>query len=388
MFRMELPQNARTILSVLREHGFHGYVVGGCVRDACMGLVPHDFDIATDASPAEVQAAFRDFRVLETGVRHGTVTVLIDHEPFEVTTFRIDGDYADCRHPNDVTFTSSVREDLSRRDFTVNAMAYDGETLVDPFGGQADVENRVLRCVGEADLRFREDGLRILRALRFAAVLDFTVEPATAAAVHESRELLRKIAVERLYAELRKLLCGVNAGAVLRDYADVIRVFLPEASDEGLRAIEKTDCDLLLRLALLLDGAEAESALRRLHADNKTVRAVCALHRTELTDGLHLLAVLPPDQARRRILYAAALGEIGADEAAARLDELQRILADKPCLTLRDLKVNGRDLQAFGITGAQIGRTLQALLERVLSGTLDNDREALLREIRRLHPNL
>ena len=376
---MELPQNARTILSVLRANGFHGYVVGGCVRDACMGLPPHDFDVATDASPQQVQESFRDCRVLETGIRHGTVTVLIDREPFEVTTLRIDGDYSDHRHPNDVTFTTRIEEDLARRDFTVNAMAYDGETLVDPFGGQADAANRLLRCVGDPDRRFQEDGLRILRALRFSAVLDFAIEPATAEAVHRNRELLRKIAVERLYAELRKLLPGVNAPAVLREYEDVLRTFLPELSVTGLRAIANTRADFLLRLALLLADTDAEAALRALHADGKTIRAVCALQAADLADGRHLLASLPPDQACRRIEFAAALGEIGAEEAAARQAELQRILADKPCLTLRDLAVNGSDLQALGMRGAQIGRTLDTLLERVLSGTLRNDRETLLK---------
>ena len=151
-----------------------------------------------------------------------------------MTTLRIDGDYSDHRHPNDVTFTTRIEEDLARRDFTVNAMAYDGETLVDPFGGQADAANRLLRCVGDPDRRFQEDGLRILRALRFSAVLDFAIEPATAEAVHRNRELLRKIAVERLYAELRKLLPGVNAPAVLREYEDVLRTFLPELSVTGL----------------------------------------------------------------------------------------------------------------------------------------------------------
>ena len=386
MFRMELPQNARTILSVLRAHGYHGYVVGGCVRDACMGLPPHDYDITTDASPPEVQEAFRDYRVLETGIRHGTVTVLIDHEPFEITTFRIDGDYTDCRHPNDVTFTTRIEDDLARRDFTVNAMACDGETLVDPFGGQADAAKRILRCVGDANRRFQEDGLRILRALRFSAVLDFTIEPDTASAVHGNRDLLRKIAVERLYAETRKLLVGINAPAVLRAYADVMRVFLPGLSDAGLQAVEGTERDLLLRLALLLTGTNAESALRDLHADNKTIRAVCELHRTPLTDGRHLLAALSPDQAKRRIAYAAALGEIGDANAAARLEELRDILADKPCLTLRDLKVDGRDMQSLGLSGTQIGKALNALLDRVLSGTLANEHEALLDEVRKMDP--
>ncbi len=386
MFRMELPQNARTILSVLRAHGYHGYVVGGCVRDACMGLAPHDYDITTDASPQQVQDVFRDYRVLETGIQHGTVTVVIDHEPYEITTFRIDGTYTDCRHPDGVTFTTRVEDDLARRDFTINAMACDGETLVDPFGGQTDVQNRILRCVGDANRRFQEDGLRILRALRFSAVLDFTIEPDTSAAIRKNRELLRKIAVERLYTETRKLLSGVRAPAVLREYADVMRVFVPELSDTGLQAIGRTDRDPLLRLALLVTGADAESVLRRLRADNKTIRAVCDLHRTKLTDGRHLLALLPPDQAKRRIAYAAALGEIDNADAAARLEELRGILADKPCLTLRELAVNGNDMQALGICGTQIGKTLNGLLERVLSGTLENDREALLNEARQMNP--
>lgn len=380
---MELPPHAQTVLSVLRENGYRGYVVGGCVRDACMGLVPHDFDITTDASPHAVKEAFRDYRVLETGIQHGTVTVLVEHEPFEVTTFRIDGDYTDCRHPNDVTFTESVEDDLARRDFTVNAMAYDGRTLVDPFGGQADAERRTLRCVGDPDTRFREDGLRILRALRFSAVLDFSVEPDTARAIHRCRDLLRHIAVERLYAELRRLLPGVNAPAVLREYTDVVRVFLPDVSDAGVRAVENTRENMLLRLALLLAGTDAESALRGLHADNKTIRAVCELHTTDLSDARHLLAALSPEQAYRRVEYAAATGEIGAKEAAEYLAKLQAVLADKPCLTLRQLAVNGRDLEALGLSGAQIGKTLHALLEGVLAGTLDNDRDALLREAAR-----
>ena len=214
-----------------------------------------------------------------------------------------------------------------------------------------------------------------------------TIEPDTAAAIRRRRELLQKIAVERLYAEMRKLLAGVNAPRVLRDFSDVVRVFLPELSQTGLRAVENTPQDGPLRFALLLTGANAGDALRRLHADNKTIRAVCELHTTLLTDGRHLLAALEPDQAYRRVAYAAALGEIGKDEADARAQELQTLLTDKPCLTLRELAVNGRDMQLIGLAGTQIGKTLNALLERVLSGTLENDREQLLNEVERMVPD-
>ena len=380
---MELPQSVRTILSVLRDNGHRGVLVGGCVRDACLGYAPHDFDIATDATPPQMQQAFRDFRVLETGLRHGTLTVLIGHEPFEVTTFRIDGDYPDHRHPENVTFTTRLEDDLARRDFTVNAMAYDGATLIDPFGGQADIQRRVLRCVGDPATRFTEDGLRILRALRFAAVLGFSVEPQTAEAVRRQRELLSKIAVERLYAELKKLLAGKNAFAVLRSFADVLRVFLPELSDSGIQAVEKTGEDWLLRLALLLCSADAEAALQNLRAEKKTVRAVLQLHTTELTDARHLLASLPSEQAFRRVDFAAARGEISAEAADRLRAELRQLADEKPCLSLRELAVNGRDLEALGLCGREIGQALALLLEEVLSGRLRNDRKTLLGEIER-----
>ena len=374
---MELPQRVRRILSVLSSGGYRGYLVGGCVRDACMGKAPHDFDLATDATPEEMRQVFRDFRLIETGIRHGTLTVLIDHEPFEVTTFRIDGAYPDHRHPDSVTFTRRIEDDLARRDFTVNAMAYDGSALVDPFGGVRDVRDKVLRAVGDAQVRFDEDGLRILRALRFAAVLGFSIEPDTAKAVRQCRELLRKIAVERLYAEMRKLLSGENAAAVLTEFADVIRVFLPELSETGLRAVEKTQPDGLLRLALLLEGADAETVLRRLHADRRTIRRVCLLHTLPLTDARHLLAAAAED-AYRAVGYAAALGRIDTQRQAQFCRELDALLAEKPCLSLRELAVNGSDLSALGYAGREIGQMLDALLEQVLSGRLPNEREALL----------
>ena len=384
MFSMAMPDGVKTILSVLHDGGRQGVLVGGCVRDACMGLTPHDFDIATDATPEEMLRLFRAFRVLETGVKHGTVTVLIDHVPYEVTTFRIDGNYRDHRRPDSVTFTTRLEDDLARRDFTVNAMAWDGQTLTDPFGGRTDVRERILRCVGTPDVRFTEDGLRILRALRLAAVLGFSIEPQTAAAMRRCRDLLKKIAVERLCAELRKLLEGRNAYAVLHEYADVLRVFLPELSDAGIEAIRTAPTDGLLRLALLLDGADAETVLRQLRMDKKTIRSVVQLHATGMTDARHLLAAVGSQMAHRFVDYASALGKIASADAARMHEELLSLEREKPCLSLRDLAVNGSDLQSLGLSGSEIGETLNMLIEQVICGDLPNTSEALLNAVRLL----
>ena len=219
---MTLPSQVHTALDRLKAAGWEAFVVGGAVRDALRGCAAGDWDITTDAEPEQVEQVFSGERLIETGLRHGTVTVLIDGLPLEITTYRVDGGYSDHRRPDSVTFTRSLRADLLRRDFTMNALAYNPQTgLVDICGGAEDLARGVVRCVGEPERRFREDGLRILRALRFASVLGFTIEPETAAAIHRCAELLRYLAAERVLSELTKLLCGQNAGAVLREFSDV-----------------------------------------------------------------------------------------------------------------------------------------------------------------------
>ena len=225
----KLPAGAEFVLSRLHQAGYQAYVVGGCVRDTLLGKVPKDWDVCTNALPHEMKQVFADCHVIETGLQHGTLTVMYQQEPFEVTTFRVDGEYTDHRHPDEVIFVADVREDLSRRDFTVNAMAWSPETgVVDAFCGQEDLERRLIRCVGEPEKRFQEDALRIMRALRFASVYGFAIDPATDAAIHALKDTLTGVAAERIRVELAKLLCGDSAGDILRAYPDVMQVIMPQ----------------------------------------------------------------------------------------------------------------------------------------------------------------
>ena len=226
---LTLPPQVHTALDRLAAAGWEAYVVGGAVRDALRGCAAGDWDITTNAEPAQVERIFAGERLIETGLKHGTVTVLLGGLPLEITTYRVDGDYTDHRRPDAVRFTRSLREDLLRRDFTMNALAYNPRTgLVDICGGAEDIARGIVRCVGEPDRRFQEDGLRILRALRFASVLGFQITPETAAAIHRNAALLQYLAAERVRSELTKLLCGQNVGAVLREFADVPAVPIPE----------------------------------------------------------------------------------------------------------------------------------------------------------------
>ena len=226
---MELPAQVYLALSLLKGNGYESYIVGGCVRDSILGKTPNDYDITTNALPHQVKEVFENYKIIETGLKHGTVTVLIEGMPLEITTYRIDGVYKDHRRPENVTFTNSLQSDLSRRDFTINAMAYSPENgLADFFGGKKDLRNSIIACVGDAEHRFDEDGLRILRALRFASVMDFNIEEETSKAIFLKKELLKNIAYERISAEFSKLICGPGAEHIFREYVEVLGVFLPE----------------------------------------------------------------------------------------------------------------------------------------------------------------
>jgi len=267
---MQLPRPVTELITRLKDAGFPAYVVGGCVRDSLLGLQPHDWDICTSALPEEMQAVFRDLHTVETGLKHGTLTVVVDHVPYEVTTFRVEGCYTDHRHPDTVRFVDNLREDLARRDFTVNAMAWSPENgLADPFGGQDDLAAGLIRCVGEPEKRFGEDALRILRALRFASVYDFAVDEATSEALRRMAPDLSLVAGERIREELLKLLCGKAAGRILREYPDVIAQIIPEVSpmigydqenhhhsydlwEHTVLGLENVPPDPVLRLTMLL----------------------------------------------------------------------------------------------------------------------------------------
>ena len=235
-----IPQGARTILAGLEAAGFQAYLVGGCVRDLLRGVEPQDWDICTSALPPQTEGCFPQAKIIETGLQHGTVTLCLDHQHFEVTTYRADGPYSDGRRPDSVTFVPELREDLARRDFTVNAMALglDGQVR-DFFGGQADLQNKVIRCVGDPDRRFQEDGLRLMRALRFSATLDYDVDPATAQAIRRNLPMLDRVAAERIQVELRKLLLGPRCVPVLRQFPEVLCRFWPQL--EPLVALEQNN---------------------------------------------------------------------------------------------------------------------------------------------------
>lgn len=431
---MNFDPRAVSLLARLNQRGHSAHLVGGCVRDALMGKSPHDYDVTTAALPQEIKAAFDDVSVIETGIRHGTVTVLWEGLTVEVTTHRVDGSYADGRHPDEVTFTDRLTEDLARRDFTVNAMAWSpAEGLSDPFGGQADLSAGILRAVGDPDRRFTEDGLRILRGLRFASVLGFSLEPATAAALVRQKERLCSVSAERIREEFVKLLCGKDAPSILKEFSSVITVFLPELAPQiGFDQRNFHHChDLFthtltvlshvpplphLRLAALLhDVAKPETAsvdasgvghyyghaalgaqradeiLRRLRFDNATRERIVTLIRHH--DG----PLEESEGAVRKKLNK--LGDLFFDYLALcradtlglapefhhriahfdRLEGLAReILAQNPCLSVGDLAVNGNDLKALGLVGPAIGRALACLLDEVLEGRIPNVREELL----------
>ena len=356
-------------MNALIRAGYQAYVVGGSVRDVLLGKEPHDYDLTTSALPEETAAAFADCRIIETGLRHGTVTVLWQGLSLEITTYRLDGNYSDGRRPDEVSFTPSLEEDLKRRDFTINAMAWNPrQGLVDLFGGQEDLRRRRIRCVGEARQRFWEDALRILRALRFAARFGFEIEYETAWAMHRQGALLAILSVERVLSELRGIVCEKGAGALLEEFADVFRVILPELKDTAL--IDRAPADFALRMTILL-GEETEQALRRLKCDNAT------LHAAVLLSG-ELRSPVPRSvpEMRRQI------GRCGS-EAAALLAPLQRtetLLQETLALggpfRVKELAVSGSEL---GIkAGPAIGEALQKLLEAVWDGACPNEREALL----------
>ena len=431
-----LPIPVARALSVLEACGFEGYTVGGCVRDSLLGRTPNDWDITTNATPDEMKACFRNFRVIETGIRHGTLTVIVDGMQLEITTYRNDGEYLDNRHPVQVTFSEHIEDDLSRRDFTVNAMAYHPTRgLVDLFGGREDLQNRMICAVGDAKTRFCEDGLRILRAIRFASVLDFDIEEDTAKAVHECRNLLSGIAAERIREEFCKLICGRGAVRILREYIDVIAVFLPELSrcvgfdqntkyhcydvfEHTLQALALCeDTDLVTRLGVLLHdigkplcytedeqgghfkghapvGVEiTKEVLSRLRFDNETVRRMELLvewhdiplsaekkrvkrlmQRMSDADILRLLEIKRCD----RLAHAKDYREI-PPELALIPSVIDEIRAEDACLSLRTLAVGGDDLMELGIPkGKRIGEMLHVLLEEVIEERLPNEKNALL----------
>ncbi len=390
-----LPPPVTSALDALEEKGYEAYAVGGCVRDLCRGVTPHDYDITTSATPEEVEACFSGRRIIETGIKHGTVTAIIDGEPLEITTYRTDGEYLDGRHPESVTFSSEINDDLSRRDFTINAMAYSPRRgLRDPFGGREDIEKKLVRCVGEPDLRFGEDGLRIMRALRFASSLGFEIEGETAASIHRNRRLLRLVSAERIYAEYKRLITGVFAARILTEFRDVMFTVMPELEclegdeyENAVAAADKAGCDVITRTALLLGREENLPALRRLKPDGRTYSSVAAVLRhingafeTDDVSLRRLLGGVSYENARRIVDARRARGLMTEDEAARVTANLNEMEARGECVNVRMLAVTGRELMELGVPeGARVGEILSRLLEEVITCRAENDKAELIK---------
>ena len=399
---IRMDEGAAELLDTLHRAGYAAYVVGGCVRDSLLGLTPHDWDLCTSALPQQVMELFGAQRCIPTGLQHGTVTVKQSGALYEITTFRTEGTYTDGRHPDEVHFVPDVREDLARRDFTINAMAYnEKEGLVDPFGGQADLQSGIVRAVGVPRQRFTEDALRILRLYRFAARFGFAIDPPTAQAAQELCAHLDCVSVERIEEELAKLLSAPAPAAYLDE--KILGVVLPELSPEALAAAKPVvdACpagaeNLPIRLAALLlslgeDGIRR--TLRRLRCSNACIEETAVLVR-EAVSGVPVSLNI---YARRllgkynlcTVQRLAALGtalqpERSADFAA--LSELaEQLDADGVCCRVSQLAVNGRDLMAAGVpAGPGIRKVLEALLDGVIREEYPNERQALLAAVQQL----
>lgn len=438
---MELPFQIHEILERLERAGYEAFVVGGCVRDHLMGAEPHDFDTTTSATPRETERVFADCRVIETGIKHGTVTVLYKGVSTEITTFRVDGGYSDGRHPDSVTFSRSITDDLSRRDFTMNGIAYSPKSgFTDPFGGMRDIKIGIIRCIGDPDLRFGEDALRIVRALRFSATLGFSVEENTARAMERRKADLRKVSAERVFAELKRMLCGSDIERVMSEFPGIFAVMIPPLADtvdydqgskyhnstlyeHTARAVAAALPTVELRLAMLLhdigkpacrsvgeDGechyyghaersaAMAEALLRELKCDNALRERVVRIVRCH---------DIPVDTSRRYIrrqlakhgeeVFADIMNAHIADDSAKqdfcleRVPKIREALAaaeeisrENSCLGAKTLAVSGNDLAAIVPPSPLMGKLLSRLLAEVVDEKLPNEKNALMKRAEEL----
>lgn len=437
---LQIPTYAKRAMDLLNAAGFECYAVGGCVRDSLLGKEPNDWDITTIALPEEIEDVFSDYRVIETGIKHGTVTVMIDGEPLEITTYRIDGEYKDNRHPSDVTFTRNLREDLARRDFTINALALsaDGE-IVDEFGGRDDLSHGIIKCVGSPDKRFLEDALRIMRALRFSATLDFDIDEATSESIHRNRELLGNIAIERVTDELLKLLVGAGPRVVdiLLEYRDVFAVIIPELEpcfdfdqqnkhhiydvyEHISHSVGEAEPQPDIRLAMLLHdigkphcftvgadgmghfyshadiGADiAADILKRLKVSNEfydTVWALVKYHYYPVEPNLksvrRRLAKFGPELFDKILLVKLAdnfAHNMETGDYSGEINAVRDLIPEamKQCFSIKDLDIDGNDLIALGVEkGPRMGEILTLLLEEVMDEKLPNEKSKLIERVK------
>ncbi len=426
-----LPKEITYLLETIQCGGFEAFIVGGCIRDVLIAREVHDFDITTNALPPQILQLFSSFTVLETGIKHGTLTVVINHMPIEITTYRIDGTYTDHRRPDGVLFTKSLLEDLKRRDFTMNALAYNPQTgIIDYFNGKEDIHNKIIRTVGSPDERFTEDGLRIMRALRFSAVLGFQIEEDTKKSIHMYKDKLKHISIERITSELSEMLCGQYVEEVLLEFSDIIGVIIPELSlqskdnpaystyEYGVKILSHTKPVLHLRLAVLLhninklgyfsyEKAEniqirdkektsatlAKKILKNMHFDKETINKTCtviAYYNIDLREDKKCIKrwmnKLAPNVLKELLQVRRAELLIQDSKDSRKLNQINKIndlideiIASNSCYSIKGLAVNGQDLIKLGIRqGKVIGEILQQLLEEVVEENVLNHKEELL----------
>ena len=430
---LKISENAAKAIKMLNNHGYEAYIVGGCVRDMLMGNIAHDYDITTSALPEEIKEVFQKERTVETGIKHGTLTVLIGGEPLEITTYRIDGDYLDNRHPQSVSYTRNLAEDLSRRDFTMNALVYnERDGVLDFFDGKKDIENKIIRAIGNPGIRFEEDALRILRAIRFSSVLGFDIEENTKKAMLKCKHLLKNISAERIAVEINKFVLGKNVKkAILENYeilGEICKEFnamkgfnqhnkwhIYDVLEHTAVAVESTPDVLHLRLAMLFHdvgkvqsftmdengvghfyGHGEKSAkivkeyLDAYKYDNNTKEAVYDLvkHHDLYTEEDEVLIKKRLNRmGEERFLDLIKIQR--ADNAAQNpeltkmghfdtLEQMAKKLASESCFTLSSLDVSGNDMIELGFTGKEIGDTLKLLLSEVIEGTLENKKATLV----------
>lgn len=431
-----VPTDVFFIIDQLEKSGFTGYIVGGCLRDLIMYNEPHDWDIATSATPEQVKKVFEGYRIIDTGIKHGTVTLVSEYGlQYEITTFRVDGTYTDNRHPDSVEFVTDLIHDLSRRDFTINALASTPwADVIDYFDGVQDIEDKIIRCVGDPDKRFSEDGLRIMRALRFASTLGFDIEAGTSDSIHRNKALLDNVSKERLRIEFDKLLMGKGAKKVLQEYSDVIGQFIPEILpcigfeqhnpyhylqvwEHTIEAVAQAKNDIIIKLTMFFHdigkpnsffigedgighyyGHPQVSArivfdvMRRLKYDNATLNRVFELvdlHDQEIGSSKRSvrgwLNSVGLESFKQLLLVkeADARAQVNPEKKLKHLNEvkevMERILEHKECFTLKNLDMNGFDLLALGVPqGTEIGRLLNIALQAVLDGQVSNEKVKLL----------
>lgn len=437
--KIEIPSGANEIIHTLQDKGYEAFLVGGCVRDSILKRPIHDYDITTSATPDEMMEIFKDKRIIETGLQHGTITIVIDGEPYEVTTYRIDGNYSDSRRPDKVTFTKSLEEDLKRRDFTINAMAYNDEVgLVDPFNGMEDIEHYKIRCVGRAEDRFSEDALRILRAIRFASQLGFVVDSDVSLNIHKMYKNLENISIERINSEFCKIAASSDFCVQMVLYHEVFSLFIPEIKNmfgfqqnnpyhiydvwnHTVHAIEYCESDdLVTRLSVFFhdigkphcyqdseDGIRhfkghgrvsadmTDKIMKRLRFDNDTREKVVELvyyhdatFEVEKKYVKRWLNKIGEEQFKRllniRRADIKAQADINQETRLQKIDNigyiLEEVLQDDECFSLKDLAVNGKDVMDTMLikSGKEVGYWLNEILTRVIDGRLKNDREDLI----------